>query len=134
MYLSFLFLFNTISNTKNLSRCRNVSRTMRKTTLELTHIFMKKYFEKTGVEIDIIYLKELWLTLTQDPTYKADMGVTRSRDLNQKLKMNLIPTKRTKKWNCIVGYKMKQPTKEDRLAEVSAYNFYVPKPSCKIIS
>ena len=39
------------------------------------------------VENDIIYLEESWLTLKQDPTYKADMGVTRSRYLNNKLKM-----------------------------------------------
>ena len=80
--------------------------------------FMDKYFVKTGVESDIVYLEELWLTLTQDPTYKADMGVSRSRDLNQKLKMKQIPTKRTKKGNCIVGYKMKEPSEEDRLIEV----------------
>jgi len=82
--------------------------------------FMDKYFVKTGVESDIIYLEELWLTLTQDPTYKADMGVSRSRDLNQKLKMKQIPTKRTKKGNCIVGYKMKEPSEEDGEGDVFA--------------
>ena len=42
--------------------------------------FMDTYFVKTGVESDIVYLEDLWLTLTQDPTYKADMGVSRSRE------------------------------------------------------
>jgi hypothetical protein len=65
-------------------------------------------------------LEELWLILTQDPTYKADMGATRSKDLNQKLKMKQIPAKRKKKGNRIVVYKMKQPKEEDRLAEVFA--------------
>ena len=81
---------------------------------------MDKYFVKTGVESDIIYLEELWLRLTQDPTYKADMGVSRSRDLKQKLKMKQIPTRRTKKRSCIVGYKLKEPNEEDREGEVFA--------------
>jgi len=80
--------------------------------------FMDTNFVKNGVESDIIYLEELWLTLTQDPTYKADMGVSRSRDLNKKLKMKQIPTKRTKKGNCIVGYNMKEPSEEDCHVEV----------------
>ena len=80
--------------------------------------FMDTYFLKIGVESDIIYLEDLWLALTQDPTYKANMDVTRSRDLNQKLKMKQIPTKRTTKGNKLVGYKMKEPSEEERLVEM----------------
>jgi putative DNA primase/helicase len=82
--------------------------------------FMDKYFVKIGVESEIIYLEDLWLTLTQDATYKADIGVTRSRDLNLKLKMKQIPTKRMKRGNCIVGYKMKEPSEEGRKGDVFA--------------
>ena len=82
--------------------------------------FMDTYFIKSCVESDILYLEYFWLTLTQDPTYKADMGVTRSRDLHQNLKMKQIPTKRTKKGNYIVGYKIKEPSEEERHVEVFA--------------
>jgi P4 family phage/plasmid primase-like protien len=80
--------------------------------------FMEKYFEKTGDQSDTILLEDVWMTLTQDPTYKADMNIKRSRDLNQKMKIKQIPTKRSNKGICIIGYKMKQPNEEDRFAEV----------------